>query len=173
MWDGTAGGAWMWVICQIVATNLQQQIASQSSTSNKTILPAYGVCCIWRCRSSVLDNFWMMKRLKAISFYECTRSGMKAAALISQHRLLISPVTQAVLVSHLSRLPLFWSSATLVYRAAEAKSNRPFSLNLNEKRLLRVWSSCQSLHAFAMDWLHETLEGEGTLPNYCQPPGYH
>lgn len=29
----------------------------------------------------MLDNFRMMKRLKAISFYECTRSGMKAAAV--------------------------------------------------------------------------------------------
>lgn len=76
------------------------------------------LCCIWRCRSRVLGIFWMMKRLKAISFYECTQSGMKA----SQHLLLVSPVTQAERIDHLSRLPLLWSSVALVYRAAEAKS---------------------------------------------------
>lgn len=123
------------------------------------------VCCSWRCRSNMLGNFWMMKRLKAISFYECTRGGMK----VSQHLLLVSPVTHSEHIYHLSRLPLFWSSVALVHRVCWRRpslhTNRSLSLDSNEKRPLCVWSSNQSLHAFAIDWLHETLEAEETLPN--------
>lgn len=164
MWEDAAGGAYWWAICQMVATNLQQQITSPSSTSNKTILPAYGVRCILK----TLDNFWMMRRLKAISFYEGTRSGMKALMLVPQHRLLISPsdVNWAHLSFKLAAFILELGSISIQSCKGEVRrvcsrhtsvhTNGLLSLNLNEKRLLCVWSPNQSLHAFAIDWLDES-----------------
>lgn len=131
------------------------------------------VMCIGRCGSSVLRNSWMMKRLKAISFYECTQSGMKAL----QHLLLASPVTQCW--AHLS----FKSAAIILelggisIQSCKGKvrrictrrpflhTNRSLSRDSNEKRPVFDLPVSHFLLLPLIDWMRERLEVEETLPN--------
>lgn len=103
----------------------------------------------------------MMKRLKAISFYECTQSRMKA----SQHLLLASPVSRAERICHFKSAAFILELGGISIQSCKGKvhrvctrrpflhTNRSLSPDSNEKRPLCVWSSSQSLHAFAIDWL--------------------